>query len=121
LLFSNIAPNQVELTAHFRLDVVQYEVVLANGTITIANDALNADLFWALRGGGGAFAVVTRTYLKAHPGVAGLNVVAGDITCSTESAFKKLVSDFVDLQVPVRELRHSVSSFHVMAGPPNNH
>jgi hypothetical protein len=34
-------------------DVVQFEVVTADGKIQIANEAVNSDLFWALRGGGG--------------------------------------------------------------------
>ena len=32
---------------------MQYEVVMANGSQQIANEVLNPDLFWALRGGGG--------------------------------------------------------------------
>ena len=42
--------------------------MIADGTIVIANDAQNQDLFWALRGGGGGtFGVVTRATLLSHP------------------------------------------------------
>lgn len=52
-------------------NVDDFEVVLANGTITHANRTLNSDLWWALRGGGNQFAIVTNFKLQAHP--AGIN------------------------------------------------
>jgi hypothetical protein len=36
------------------VDVLQFEVVTADGEKKIANKVKNQDLFWALRGGGGA-------------------------------------------------------------------
>ena len=48
-------------------DVLQFDVVLANGTQTSANACQNPDLFWAMRGGGGVFGVHTKVYIKAHP------------------------------------------------------
>lgn len=34
-------------------NTLEFQVVLANGTITYANEHYHPDLFWALSGGGG--------------------------------------------------------------------
>ncbi|KAK2757544.1 hypothetical protein FQN54_004513 [Arachnomyces sp. PD_36] len=47
-------------------NVVNYEAVLADGSIVNANETSNTDLYWALRGGGSIFAVVTMFTLKTH-------------------------------------------------------
>jgi FAD/FMN-containing dehydrogenase len=47
--------------------VVNFEVVLANGTIVNANSTANADLWLALRGGGSNFGIVTRFDVEAIP------------------------------------------------------
>ena len=43
------------------------EVVLADGSIVIASPDQHPDLFWAIRGGGGNFGVVTRFHYGLHP------------------------------------------------------
>ena len=47
-------------------NVVGAEVVTADGRILMANESTNEDLFWALRGGGGNFGVVTALELTLH-------------------------------------------------------
>ena len=47
-------------------NVVGAEVVTADGRILTANESTNEDLFWALRGGGGNFGVVTALELALH-------------------------------------------------------
>jgi hypothetical protein len=44
-----------------------FTLVTADGSIVRANARENRDLFWALRGGGGNFGVVTEFELKLHP------------------------------------------------------
>lgn len=47
--------------------VVNYEVVLANGTIVEANNHTNQDLYKALKGGSSNFGIVTRFDMEAIP------------------------------------------------------
>lgn len=53
------------------------EVVTASGEILTASEEENADLFWALRGGGGNFGVVTSFEYALHP--VGPEIVSGQI------------------------------------------
>lgn len=58
------------LTRRFGLscdNVVAFTLVTADGSDVRANARENTDLFWALRGGGGNFGVVTEFELNLHP------------------------------------------------------
>ena len=48
-------------------NVLSCDVVTAEGKLVTANDEINADLFWGLRGGGGNFGIVTSFLYRAHP------------------------------------------------------
>src|SRR5207245_9237131 len=64
-------------------NLLEADVVLADGRIVTANKSENADLYWGLRGGGGNFGIVTSFLFQAHP----VNMVyAGPVFWDIENA-----------------------------------
>ena len=47
--------------------VVSAQVVCADGVVRTASAEINSDLYWAIRGGGGNFGVVTSFAFRLHP------------------------------------------------------
>jgi len=48
-------------------NILEVDIVIANGDLITANSKNNTDLFWAIRGGGGStWGVITALTLKAH-------------------------------------------------------
>ncbi len=47
-------------------NLLEVDMVLADGSIVTANKSQNEDLFWAVRGGGGNFGIVTSFLFQAH-------------------------------------------------------
>jgi FAD/FMN-containing dehydrogenase len=63
-------------------NLVEAEVVTADGDIIRASHHEHSDLFWALRGGGGNFGVVSSFRFALHP--VGPTVIAGPIIWSAD-------------------------------------
>jgi FAD/FMN-containing dehydrogenase len=64
-------------------NLLSAEVVLASGEVVSASEDADPDLFWALRGGGGNFGVVTSFEYRAHPLV---SVLGGVVLHPLEAA-----------------------------------
>ncbi|KAI5785606.1 hypothetical protein DFH27DRAFT_265144 [Peziza echinospora] len=48
-------------------NILEMEVVLADGSIVLASEKKNADLFWALRGAGSSYGIVTSFKFQTYP------------------------------------------------------
>jgi FAD/FMN-containing dehydrogenase len=68
--------------------VLSMELVTAEGRIAHANEEENADLLWALRGGGGNFGVVTGFEYRLEP--VGPEIVAGALAWNASEADRVL-------------------------------
>jgi FAD/FMN-containing dehydrogenase len=69
-------------------NLVEAEVVTAEGEIIRASAGDHPDLFWALRGGGGNFGVVTAFRFALHP--VGPTVIAGPVFWAAEDTVEVL-------------------------------
>jgi FAD/FMN-containing dehydrogenase len=81
-------------------NLLSADVVTAEGVLVRASETDNPDLFWAIRGGGGNFGVVTSFELKLHP--VGPEVIAGLIVHPLSAAkdvlneYRRLVANAPD-------------------------
>lgn len=48
-------------------NIVEYEVVLANATKVVATSSFNSELFWALKGGGNNYGIITSAVFRTYP------------------------------------------------------
>ena len=77
--------------------LLEAEVVTADGQVRIANACQNADLYWALKGGGGgSFAVISRLTLRTHDLPEFMGAAGATIKASSDAAFRQLVERFLE-------------------------
>jgi FAD/FMN-containing dehydrogenase len=96
-------------------NLIEAEVVLANGEQVRANADENSDLYWALRGGGGNFGVVTSFLFRLHD--VG-TVIAGPTFWPVESGAEVLRAYRDFLPNAPRELNGFFLFASVPPGPP---
>ncbi|MEO1241026.1 MAG: FAD-dependent oxidoreductase [Pseudomonadota bacterium] len=76
--------------------LLEAEIITADGRIRTVNAYQDPDLFWAIKGGGGgAWGVVTKLTLKTHSLPADVGVVQGKIKAQTDTAFRRLITEFI--------------------------
>ncbi len=81
-------------------NLLSVDIVTADGALRRASEAENADLFWAVRGGGGNFGVVTSFEFRLHP--VGPEVLSGLIFHPQEQArellprYRRIVAEAPD-------------------------
>jgi hypothetical protein len=80
-------------------NIAGFTLVTADGSLVRANASENSDLFWALRGGGGNFGVVTEFELNLHPltsALIGNGLCTGDDIFGVLRLWRELMPDAPD-------------------------
>jgi FAD/FMN-containing dehydrogenase len=80
-------------------NVLSFEVVTAEGKLLTAGADENTDLFWALRGGGGNFGVVTSLLFQAHP----VTTVLGGMIVHARDQARELIRHYRDFMMSAPE------------------
>jgi FAD/FMN-containing dehydrogenase len=96
-------------------NVVAAEVVTANGEVVRASAEENPELFWAIRGGGGNFGIVTAFEFAAHPTT---DVFFGKITFPASQAVTVLQGWADYLRAAPEELTSTADFANPFVGGP---
>jgi len=80
-------------------NILSCEVVTAEGKAVTASADENADLFWALRGGGGNFGVVTSFLFRAHP----VSMVLGGLIVHARDRARDVIRHYRDFMASAPE------------------
>jgi FAD/FMN-containing dehydrogenase len=78
-------------------NLLEAEVVTADGATRIANACTNPDLFWGLKGGGGgSLGIVTRLTLRTHDLPEAFGAVNFTVRAASPAAYRRLVALALD-------------------------
>jgi FAD/FMN-containing dehydrogenase len=76
--------------------LLEAEVVTADGKIRVVNECTDADLFWALKGGGGGtYGVVSKMTLRLHDLPEFFGAANFTVKAASDDAYRRLVRRFV--------------------------
>jgi FAD/FMN-containing dehydrogenase len=76
--------------------LLQAEVVLADGSVQVANAGTHPELFWTLKGGGGgSLGVVTKLTLRTRTLPKYFGAVSGAIRAKSDAAYRDLVAQII--------------------------
>jgi hypothetical protein len=96
-------------------NVLSFEVVTADGQCLVASAHENEDLFWALRGGGGNFGVVTSFEYRLHP----VSTVLGGLILYPRELAREVLRFYRDFtQAAPEELTAYAALLHTPDGIP---
>ena len=96
-------------------NVLSFDIVTADGTARVASANENQDLFWALRGGGGNFGVVTSFEFRVHP----VGTVLGGLVIYPRDRAMELLKFYRDFtQSAPEELTAYAALLHTADGVP---
>jgi FAD/FMN-containing dehydrogenase len=78
-------------------NMLEAEIITAEGKLLVVNDCQHEDLFWALRGGGGGtFGIVTKVVLRTHELPNYFGIMNGKIQANSDALFQELLEQFID-------------------------
>src|ERR1700724_2505563 len=105
------------LTPQFGLaldNLLGTEIVLGDGRKVNADAFENAELYWALRGGGGNFGVVTSMRTRLYP----LNELLAGIILFPWSEAKSVLHGYADIAASARDALTAITN--ILSGPDGN-
>lgn len=96
-------------------NLLSCQIVTADGKVLTASASENEDLFWALRGGGGNFGVVTSLEFQAHP----VHTVVGGLLIYPRDAAFEVIRNFRDyIESAPDEVTAYAAFLHLPDGTP---
>ena len=99
-------------------NLLEAEIVTADGKIRVVNAFTNPDLFWAIKGGGGgSWGVITRVTVKMHEAPTSFGYCVGRIRAKSDEAYRRLLTTFIDHYA--ERLFNAHWGEHVGIGPHN--
>jgi FAD/FMN-containing dehydrogenase len=88
-------------------NVIEINLVTADGQYLTVNSHQHSDLFWALRGGGGGtFGVVTSVTYQTHPSTT-LTIVSYNSSSSNPDTMRKIFKEFIRIHPALSDVGFS--------------